>query len=546
MKTSDLLVKCLEEEQVEYIFGIPGEETIDIMESLRASKIDFIPVRHEQGAAFMADVYGRLTGKAGVCLATLGPGATNLITGIADANLDRAPLVAITGQTGMKGMHKESHQYIDVVEIIRPITKWNAQIRQGEVVPEVIRKAFKIAQREKPGATHIELPEDLAEMEVNEDIQPFKARPTSIGSPETDDIERAVAMLKEAKKPLILAGNGVIRAKASEELVRFAEANNIPVANTFMGKGVIPYTHPLALMTIGLQAYDYVACGFDAADLIITVGYDFVEYEPSHWNDDRNKKIIHIDTQPAEVDSCYRVELEIVADLRKTLTELTTASGFDKSWGMVTKLREMILEELSNHHDSTEFPVKPQKLIHDLRHCLADDDILISDVGAHKMWIARMYPATRPNTAIISNGYATMGFAVPGGVAAKLAHPNRKVVAVTGDGGFMMNSQEIETALRIKTPFVIVIVNDGGYGLIKWKQENKFGKYTGIEFTNPDFVKYAESFGAKGYRVEKTTDFIPILKQALADEVVAVIDVPVDYSENLKLTSRLGKHICPI
>ncbi|MDT3701573.1 MAG: acetolactate synthase large subunit [Thermincola sp.] len=546
MKVSDLLIKCLEQEGVEYIFGIPGEETLDIMESLRDSKIKFILTRHEQGAAFMADVYGRLTGKAGVCLATLGPGATNLITGVADANLDQAPLVAITGQKGLKGMHKESHQYIDVVEMFKPITKWNTQIKSGEVVPEIIRKAFKEATSEKPGAVHIELPEDIAGASVDDRIFPLKPNGFRIGTPEETDIDRTVKLLQEAKKPIILAGNGVIRAGASDELIKFAEKNQIPVANTFMGKGVIPYTHPLSLMTIGLQSHDYVTCGFDAADLIITIGYDFVEYEPALWNHDKNKKIIHIDTNMAEVDVHYRAGVEIIADIKETLNILTAKTGFDKSWEMVTTLRKMILDELSLHHDNKDFPVKPQKLIHDLRHCLDDEDILISDVGAHKMWIARMYLAAKPNSVIISNGYATMGIAVPGGIAAKLAHTNKKVVAVTGDGGFMMNSQEIETAVRLKIPYVVVVVNDEHYGLIKWKQEARFKNYTGVSFKNPNFVTYAESFGAKGYHIGKTEDLIPTIKNALNDNVVSIISVPIDYSENMKLTKKLGQNICPI
>ncbi len=546
MRVVDMLVRCLENEGVKYIFGIPGEETLDLVDALNTSSIELILVRHEQGAAFMADVYGRLTGKAGVCLATLGPGATNLITGIADANLDRAPVVAITGQAALERIHKESHQYVDVVEIFRPITKWNTRLLKAETTQEVIRKAFKLAQTEKPGATHIEIPEDVAAAPVIQDDSPLAISTPRPASPEPADLEAAAQLIREARNAIILAGNGVIRSGATSELMAFAEANNIPVASTFMGKGIIPHGHPLNLQTIGLQAFDYVACGFDAAELVIAIGYDFVEYAPKYWNSSRDKTIIHLDSISAEVDAYYQPRVEVVANLRETLTALKYKTGIKKNFPMVTRLREIIQSEFDEHRDSKAFPVKPQKIIHDARHALRHEDILISDVGAHKLWISRMYPAYQPNTVLISNGFAAMGFALPGAIAAKLAYPEKKVLAITGDGGFLMNSQELETALRLNLSFVVMVVKDGGYGLIRWKQDLKFKKHYGVEFGNPDLVRYAESFGAKGYRLESTDDLLPLLTKALNDNTVSVIDVPVDYSENLKLSERLGKHICPI
>ena len=545
MNTAELLVHCLENEGVEYVFGLPGEENLHVLEALRHSSIQFITTRHEQGAAFMADLYGRLTGKAGVCLSTLGPGATNLMTGVADANLDGAPLVAITGQVGTDRMHIESHQYLDLVAMFAPVTKWNAQIVRPSNTTEIVRKAFKIAQSEKPGAVHIDLPENIAAMPV-------------IGQPLTKDsrektyasfrsLGKAAVAISKSKNPLILVGNGAIRASAGEALTEFATRMNIPVVNTFMGKGVIPYTHPLALWTVGLQQRDHINCAFDQADLIIAVGYDLIEYSPKKWNPQGNIPIIHIGAEPAEIDSSYIPLVEVVGDISDSLSEIMKqADRQGKPTPSAVELRGEIREDYEQYANDEGFPIKPQKLIYDLRQVMGPEDIIISDVGAHKMWIARHYHGERPNTCIISNGFAAMGIALPGAIAAKLVHPDRNVVAVTGDGGFMMNCQELETALRVGTPFVTLIFNDGGYGLIEWKQQNHFGvgESAFVKFGNPDFVKFAESMGLKGYRVTSTADLIPTLKTALAQDVPTVIDCPVDYGENLRFTQKAGDLSC--
>ncbi|MBD2083194.1 acetolactate synthase large subunit [Leptolyngbya sp. FACHB-17] len=545
MNTAELLVRCLEAEGVEYIFGLPGEENLHVLEALQNSSIRFITTRHEQGAAFMADVYGRLTGRAGVCLSTLGPGATNLMTGVADANLDRAPLVAITGQVGTDRMHIESHQYLDLVAMFAPVTKWNTQIVRPSNTAEIVRKAFKIAQTEKPGAVHIDLPENIAAMPV--DGKPLISDNIEKTFASFRSIEKAANAINDAANPLILVGNGAIRSNASEMLTKFATRLNIPVANTFMGKGVIPYPHPLALWAVGLQQRDYISCGFDQADLVIAIGYDLVEYSPKKWNPGGRIPVIHIGSTPAEVDSSYMPIAEVVGDISDSLQEILYRCDRDgKPDPQALGLRPEIRSDYAQYANDDGFPIKPQKLIYDLRQVMGADDIVISDVGAHKMWMARHYHCHRPNTCIISNGFAAMGIAIPGAIAAKLVHPDRKVVAVTGDGGFMMNCQELETALRVGTAFVTIIFNDGGYGLIEWKQENQFGHSSFIKFGNPDFVKFAESMGLKGYRVESVADLIPTLKEALEQDVPAVIDCPVDYRENLRFTQKAGDLSCPI
>ncbi|NJM90147.1 MAG: acetolactate synthase large subunit [Hydrococcus sp. RU_2_2] len=545
LNTADLLVQCLENEGVEYIFGLPGEENLHILEALKNSSIKFITTRHEQGAAFMADVYGRLTGKAGVCLSTLGPGATNLMTGVADANLDRAPLVAITGQVGTDRMHIESHQYLDLVAMFAPVTKWNKQIVRPGITPEVVRKAFKISQSEKPGAVHIDLPENIAAM-------PVEGRPLNINVNEKvyasyRSLNHAAMAIAKAKNPLIMVGNGAIRALASEALTEFATQLNIPVVNTFMGKGVIPYTHPLALWSFGLQQRDLISCAFEESDLVIAIGYDLVEYSPKRWNPQGTVPIVHIGMTSAEIDSSYIPIVEVIGDISDSLMELlkrTDRQG--KPAPHAIQLRPEIHAEYERYANDDGFPIKPQKIIYDLRQVMGPEDIVISDVGAHKMWMARHYHCDTPNTCLISNGFAAMGIAIPGAIAAKLVHPNKKVVAVTGDGGFMMNNQELETALRVGTPFVTLIFNDNGYGLIEWKQINQFGKASYVKFSNPDFVKFAESMGLKGYRVESAVDLIPTLKTALEQDVPTVIDCPVDYEENIRFSQKSGDLVCHI
>ncbi len=543
MKAAELFVRCLENEGIEYIFGIPGEENLDVMDALLDSSITFVIVRHEQGAAFMADVYGRLTGHAGVCLATLGPGATNLITGVADANMDHAPLVAIAGQASTHRLHKESHQVLDLVQMFQPITKYSTRLLTPNTIPEVVRKAFKLAQTEKSGASFIEFPENLAEMELED--HPLPVKNPMLPEPAQDQVERAIRVISEAHEPLILAGNGVVRSKAWRQLQDFAERMNIPVANTFMAKGVMPFNHPLALGSAGLQAKDYIHCGFEGADVIICIGFDLVEYHPYLWHPSRDRRIVHIDTTPAEVDAYYSIEVGVVGDIKHSLLrigELATPHTGHR----LRPLREALIREMDGCSGDTGFPVKPQKIIWDLRTAMALEDIVICDVGAHKMWMARMFRCEYPNTCIISNGFASMGIALPGAIAASMAYPERNVVAVTGDAGFLMNVQELETAVRMKTPIVVLVWNDSGYGLIKWKQMNQFGRSSHVDFGNPDFVQLAESFGAEGLRVESAEELLPALRKALESDSVTVIDCPVDYGENLKLTAALGEMVCPI
>lgn len=541
MKAAELLVRCLENEGVDLVFGLPGEETLELTDALLGSRTRFIEARHEQGAAFMADVYGRLSGKAGVCLSTLGPGATNLLTGVADAFLDRAPLVAITGQASLNRRHKESHQYIDVMSMFKPVTKWSASIPKAEVIPEAVRKAFKIAQTEKPGATHLELPEDVAEEQIGDasQLQPLFVQAPVMPEPSPAQVARAVRTISGAQRPVILAGNGVIRSRAHEAVRQFARRVHIPVLHTFMAKGTLPDSEPLSLYTIGLLARDYTSAVMEQADVVIAIGYDFVEYAPCFWNPHRDKRIVHIDGSPAEVDEHYIVEVGLLGDLRHSLDLIGAAvPPFDLSWSSIS--RKTVLDGFEAEvAGSPSWPLRPQHLMRELRAALRPDDLVVCDVGAHKLWMARMFPCEVPNSCIISNGFAAMGIAVPGAIAAKLSFPERRVVAVTGDGGFLMNSQELETAVRLALPLVVLVWRDNGYGVIRWKQQLRFGRTSAVEFGNPDLVQYARSFGAIGYRVAEPSELRPVLEEALKSKVPVVIDCPVDYAENLRLTERL-------
>lgn len=548
MKASELFVRCLEAEGVEYIFGVPGEENADFMIALEGSSVRFILTRHEQGAAFMADVYGRLTGRAGVCLGTLGPGATNLVTGVADANMDRAPVVVLTGQGSSERLHKESHQAMDVVGMFSPITKWATSIRNAGSIPEVVRKAFKLAELEKPGAVHIELPEDIAKRETN--AQPIELRRTRRPVPDDKIVDEAMAVIRGAKRPIILAGNGTIRKRASRQLRAFGEATGIGVISTFMGKGAVDCDADYCLFTAGLQSRDLVACAIDGADVVITLGYDMVEYDPSLWNAGNDKRIVHIDFQAAEIDQYYHPEVEVVGDLAHTLWMLNErVKGdpirFETKHNMT--LREAMRTEFAKHRDdNTEGSTRPQKAVWDARQVLGPKDILLSDVGAHKMWVAREYHCHEPNTCLISNGFCSMGFALPGAIAAKMVHPDRRVLAICGDGGFLMNVQEMETARRLGTNIVVMVWVDGGYGLIQWKQENQFGRHTKLGFGNPDFMQLASAFDWHGIEVTKSEDLARSLEEAFADERPSLVAVPIDYRENMKLTKRLGNIACPI
>jgi acetolactate synthase-1/2/3 large subunit len=567
---AQLLVECLAAEGCEYVFSVPGEETMDVLDALGAAAgagigPRHITTRHEQGAAFMADVYGRLTGKASVAMSTLGPGATNLITGVADAFLDRAPMVAITGQASSDKLHKEAHQVVDIVRMIEPVTKWSTRVERVEAIPEIVRKAFRVAILEKPGPTHIELPENVAATVVDDATRPLVPGKAYFPEPTDEAIAHAADLIATSQRPLVLAGNGVLRRRAAPELRAFARGLHVPVAATFMGKGAMDDRSHLSLMAVGLQARDHVLSGFDRADLVICVGYDLVEYAPARWNPDGQKRIVHVDTQPAEVDAQYRPEVELIGDIEGSLRRLLAAvqprgiSGRDAGQRHATRetlvhsdLRTALLAELAGSAGSgatgpgatgpgeDALPITPQRAIADLREALGPEDIVVSDVGAHKVWVARLYQAYEPNTVIISNGFAAMGISLPGAIAAKLVHPDRKIVALCGDGGFLMNSQELETAKRIGANVTVVVWRDDGYGLIDWKQRNEFGRPFGVEFGNPDFVDYARSFGIAGFRPSSTADLLPTLRRALDVDGPALVEVPIDYRENLRLTEHLG------
>jgi acetolactate synthase-1/2/3 large subunit len=531
VKASDLLVRALENEGVRYIFGVPGEENLDTLDSLsRSDQIRFVTTRHEQGAAFMANVYGRLSTYPGVCLATLGPGATNLITGIADAQLDRAPVVALTGQAALSRVFKESHQYLDVMRLFAPITKWNARVELAETLPEIVRKAFRLARLEKPGATHIELPEDIAAEEV--DAAPIPVRRTTYPAARPESVARAAEVLRDAQRPVILAGNGVIRRQASDALRAFAHTLQIPVVTTFMGKGALDYRDPLAMPAQGLHSPEASLGPLAVADLVVAVGYDLVEWVPEVWNRDRRTPVLHIDSTAAEIDRDYLPAAELVGEIGDSLRALAEAAGPRPPGHGWAKYRDPALRELERYGDNDAFPLLPQRIVHDLRRALADDDILISDVGVHKLWLATRFPAARPNTVVIANGLASMGIALPGAIAARLVHPARKVIAVSGDGGFMMNSQELETAKRLGAAFVAVVLVDGRYGVIALNQQRRFGRRFGVDFGNPDFVAYAASFGLPGFRVDRAADFLPTLRRALDLNTPSVVAVPVDTSRS--------------
>ena len=544
MKVSDLIVKCLENEGVKYIFGVPGEENEDLLFSLEKSSIKFIPTRLELGASFMADVYGRVTGKAGVCLSTLGPGATNLITGTADAHLDKAPLVAITGQASSDTMHKESHQNIDVVSMFRPITKWNTSIQNPNVVTEVVRKAFKLAEMEKPGATHFELPEDVAKMESHE--KPIPPKRLRRAAPDYKAMNEAYELLKKSKIPLILAGNGAIRKLASKHLREWVKKTDIPVVHTFMGKGAVSDMEEHSLFAVGLQARDYVMRAFDKADLVITVGYDVAEYDPEFWNRNKDKKIIHIDFQQAEVYEYYQPDVEIVCDVSAALWELNKHNyngdlKFDREW--YKPIREKIRNDLDSYalKEGDDFTVPG--VLNIIRELMNPGDLLLSDVGSHKLWVGRNYPVYEPNSVLISNGFASMGIALPGGIAAKLAKPEKQVVTVMGDGGFLMNSQEIETAKRIGVGYTIIVFNDNDYGLVSWKQYSHTKRTFGTGLTNPDFKKYAESFGIPAYAPKTLKDLKSDLKKAITGQELCLVEIPIQPGVNYELSEKLEKDL---
>ncbi len=550
MKASELMVKCLEAEGVEYIFGVPGEENADFMMSLQDStKITFILTRHEQGAAFMAEIYGRLTGNPAGCLGTLGPGATNLITGVANSNMDRAPMLVLTGQGASTRLHKESHQVMDVVRMFEPVTKWATTILHPDNIPEVIRKAVRVARTEKPGAVLIELPEDIAKLPTT--IGPIE--PRRYRRPVADDmiVDQVFETIKNAKNPIILAGNGCIRKRASKQLRKFCDKTGIGVISTFMAKGCVDMDADYCLYTIGLGSKDYVACAIDAADVVITLGYDMVEYHPKLWNLNNDKTIIHADFLPAEIDIHYHPEFEIVGDLAHTLWMLN--ERYDIHGGLPFNLkqqaatRRQMQQEFSEHDDDdTKGLIRPQKILSDARAVMKSGSILLSDVGAHKMWIARHYQCHEPNTCLIPNGFCSMGFALPGAIAASLVFPEKQVMAICGDAGFLMNVQEMETAKRLNSNIVVMVWEDNAYGLIAWKQQNEFGKHTDLSFGNPDWLQLAQSFGWSSMKIENSVDGKEKLQEALDTKGPTLVVIPIDYRENAKLTEKLGEVVCPI
>lgn len=550
MKASDLFIRSLEAEGVEYIFGIPGEETSDLIMSLLDSKIKFVLVRHEQAAAFMADMYGRLTQKVGVCLSTLGPGATNLTTGVANANMDRSPILVITGQTDTDFLHKESHQNMDAVAMFKPITKWRWSIRNADSIPEIVRRAFKIALEEKAGAVHLELPQDIAKMES--DIKPIKTQQVFRSRPNEELIEKAAKLILESKTPILLVGNGCIRGRASLYVRKFVEKTGICSMNTFMAKGVISDKSDRHLHTIGIREADHASIAMREADLVIAIGYDLVEYSPKHWNGSLDKKIIHIDFTPAESDTYYPPTIEIAADIEYTmyaiLEEIERIRKQDETEEekqrqyriphsdppeLFKTIKREIVWRLERYKNDFSYPIKPEKLVLDVRDALDESDIVISDVGVHKLWIAKIYNTYTPNTCIVPNGFCSMGFSLPAAIAAQLVDTNHKIVVMCGDGGFLMNVQEIETAVRLRLPIIVIVWCDYDYGMISLKQIYEFGRSAFTKFNNPNFVKLAESFGAIGYNVRSTEEFSKVLEKAkVSKSSPVIISIDVDYSRN--------------
>jgi len=542
-KASDLLVECLEHEGITHIFGVPGEENADFMMSLEGSSIEFVLTRHEQGAAFMAEVFGRLTGNPAGCLGTLGPGATNLVTGVADGNIDRAPMLVLTAQAGTLRQHKESHQVMDVVSLYRPITKWAQSIHHPDTIPEVVRKAVRLARAEKPGAVLIELAEDVAKRTT--EAGPMTVRRFRRPGPDDKIMDRAWSLIRGAQRPIVLAGNGAIRKRASKQLRLFCEATGMGVLSTFMAKGCVDRDAGYCLFTVGLQQKDWPVLAIEDADVVITLGYDLVEYPPELWNPGGGKCVVHLDFLPAEIDDEYHPQVECIGDLAHSLWMLNErvrrdgAGDWDFSGQARTRAR--MLEEFAVHAgDDTDGSIRPQKVIWDVRQALGPDDVLLSGVGAHKMWVGRYYQCHEPNTCIIPNGFCSMGLALPGAIAASMVSPGCRVLAIAGDGDVLMNVQEMETARRLNADLVVMVWVDGGYGLISWKQENEFGRHTQLSFGNPDWLELASSFGWHGHYVSRAGELAGVLARALAEPGPSLIALPIDYRENLLLSERLG------
>jgi acetolactate synthase I/II/III large subunit len=542
-KAAELMVKCLENEGVAVVFGLPGEENIRFMQALAASDIRYVLTRHEQAASFMAEMYGRVTGRAAVVSATLGPGAINMQLGVADATTNSTPMVAISAQVGQDRQFKESHQYVDLVSMFAPITRWAAGIPTVQAIPEMFRKAFKLAETERPAAVYLAVPEHIdADATDYPDLKPLPRNVVRADAPAPGQVARAIDILRKAQRPVMLAGHGAARSDATAALVRFSEALGIPVANTFHGKGVMPDDHPNSIGTLGFMRHDYVNFGFDNADVVIAVGYELQEFDPVRINPKADKKIIHIHRFPAEVDVHYSVAVGIIGDISDSLSVLTSAlAGHTYQADPEIPGAGLLAEEFARGQQDSRYPLAPARIVADTRAALGRSDIVLVDTGATKMWMARLYPTYEHNTCLVSNGLSTMSFALPGALGVKLARPESKVLAVVGDGAFLMNSQEIETAVRERIPLVVLIWEDGGYGLIEWKMDLELGEHHYVKFGNPDIVAYAESFDAKGYQIKSADELLPTLKAALDDDGISLICCPVDYSENLRLTDRLGE-----
>ncbi len=539
MKASDLFVKCLEEEGVELVFGVPGEENLDVVESLRTSAIRLVVTRHEQHAAFMAATYGRLTGRAGVCLSTLGPGATNLVTGLAYAQLGGMPLVAITGQKSLHDNWQGNFQLIDVVSTFRPLTKWNTSILSGSSIPRSVRNAFKMAESERPGAVHLELAEDVASQDVADSR--IQAR-SALRRPVPDDkaVRLAAERIRAAKHPMLIASAGANRKRIGKQLHRFLEKTGIYGVTTQMGKGVISDDSPYSLFTLGIHKKDYVQVALDQADLVLAVGYDIVEYPPSVWNAERDKAILHIDFNLAETGDHYSPELEVVGDISYSLWALySQLEGYTFENDHLADLRQRLDQALHPESWETSFPPRPQQVVLDVRKVMGPQDIICLDNGIYKLWFARMYKTYDENTVLLDNALATMGAGLASAMAAKMVEPERRCLAICGDGGFLMNSQDLETSVRLGLDLVILILRDDAYGFIRWKQESMgFADYA-MGFGNPDFVKYAEAYGARGLRVGEEDNLIEVLDDAFARGGTVIVECPIDYSENSRLHQEL-------
>lgn len=531
MKASDLFIRSLEREGVEYIFGIPGEENLDLLESLRNSKIKLILTRHEQGAGFMAATYGRLTGKAGVCLATLGPGATNLVTAAAYAQLGAMPMFMITGQKPIKKSKQGRFQIVDVVEMMKPLTKFTKQIVNGNAIPVLIRESMRVAQEERPGAVHLELPEDIAAEDCT--TSPYDVHKTSRPSADEYVIDKAVEMIKAAKMPLILIGAAANRYRTCAELAKFVDKTGLYSFDTQMGKGVLDERHPTFIGTAALSHQDYLHCAIERADLIINIGHDVIE-KPPFFMEEGGTKVIHINYFSASVDEVYFPQLNVVGDIASTVKTLTDKLDKSSNWDFsyFARVKSEVELHIKEKNDDASFPIIPQYLVAKVREVMPEDGIIALDNGIYKIWFARNYKAYQPNTVLLDNALASMGAGLPSAMGAKIVFPDRKVMAICGDGGFMMNSQELETAVRLKMNLVVLILRDNAYGMIKWKQGGMGFSDFGLDFGNPDFVKYAESYGAHGHRLESAEELSWFLKDHLETPGVNVLEVPVDYSEN--------------